>query len=99
MNAKSRKILQKIYFDPSHPAGFSTTGQLWKAAEKKIPKMLVQQWLESQDAYTLHRPLRKRFDRNIYIVNYIDDVWQSDLCDLQSLSKFNDNYKYLFILF
>jgi hypothetical protein len=95
MNAKSRKLLKKIYFDPSHPAGFSTADKLWKAAKKTVPKMQVQHWLESQDAYTLHRPLRKRFDRNRYIVNYIDDTWQADLCDMQSLSKYNDNFKYL----
>lgn len=95
MNAKSRKLLHKIYFDPSNAAGFGTADKLWKATKKKISKMNVEEWLENQETYTLHQPLRKKFDRNRFISNYIDDVWQADLCDMQSLSKYNDNFKYL----
>ena len=47
-----------------------------------------------QDAYTLHKPLRRRFPRNPYTVNNLD-VWVADLVDVQEFSKFNDNYKYL----
>ena len=57
----------------------------------------IKSWLEEQDAYTLHRPLRKRFKRNPYTVNNILDVWECDLIDVQALSKFNDNHKYLLI--
>ena len=47
-----------------------------------------------QDAYTLHRPIRKRFPRNAHTVNNINDVWEIDILDLSSLKKFN-NYRYL----
>jgi hypothetical protein len=53
------------------------------------------EWLEAQDVYTLHRPVRKRFPRNPYTVNYIMDVWLCDLVDVQGLSKYNDGIKYL----
>jgi len=52
-------------------------------------------WLQTQDAYTLHRCLRKRFPRNPYTVNNIDDVWEIDILDLSSLKKYNNNYRYL----
>jgi len=55
----------------------------------------MKEWLETQDAFTLHRPLRKRFPRNPYTVNNIDDVWELDILDLSSLKKFNNNYRYL----
>ena len=50
--------------------------------------------LEAQDAYALHRPIRKRLPRNPYTVN-IMDVWECDLVDLQGLSEYNDGIKYL----
>ena len=37
----------------------------------------------------------KRFPRNPYTVTNIDDVWEMDLANLSSLSKYNDKYKYL----
>jgi len=55
----------------------------------------VAQWLSGQDTYTLHKPVRKRFPRNQYTVTNIDDVWEMDLAELSSLSKYNDKYKYL----
>jgi len=42
----------------------------------------IKKWLEKQDAYTLHRPVRKRFHRNRYNVANIDDVWECDLVDV-----------------
>ena len=43
----------------------------------------------------MHKQLRHRFPRNPYTVNNILDVWECDLIDVQSLSKFNGNFKYL----
>jgi Integrase core domain len=95
MNAKEVKLLSKIYNDPANPAGFSTLDKLWKAVNKSIPKRNIKKWLESQNAYTLHRPLRKRFKRNHFTTSNIDELWQADLNDLKSLSKDNDGYVYI----
>ena len=43
----------------------------------------------------MHKPLRHRYHRNPYIVYNILDVWECDLINVPSLSKFNDNNKYL----
>ena len=43
----------------------------------------------------MHRPVRKRFPRNAYTVNNIDDVWEIDIMDLSSVKKYNDNHRYL----
>ena len=43
----------------------------------------------------MHRPVRKRFPSNPYTVTNVMDVWDCDLMDMQSLSKYNDNYNYL----
>ena len=42
-----------------------------------------------------HYTVRKHFPRNPYVVSNVMDVWEADLLDVQNVSKFNDNYKYL----
>ena len=86
--------LRNIYYNPKHAASFGSVAKLVKASNSK--KKDVQDWLASQNAYTLHKPVRKRFPRNPYTVTNIDDVWEADVSDLNSLSKYNNNYKYLF---
>lgn len=95
MSRRVNKILTDIYFNTKHPASFSTADTLWKATAKTIPKIKVQKWIEGQEAYTLHRPIRKRFPRNRYYVDNIDVVWQADLNDMRSLQAENDGYNYL----
>lgn len=55
----------------------------------------VRNWASSQDTYTLFKPVRRKFRRNYYIVTNINDLWESDLVDLQKLQKKNDGIKFL----
>lgn len=55
-------------------------------------------WLESQDAYTLHRPSRRKFPRLHYSVTNIDDLWQADLIELRNLKSYNEGYSYLWVI-
>ena len=50
-----------------------------------------------QDAYTLHKPIRRLFKRNRVIAGSIDQQWLMDLADMQSMQKFNDGYCYLLV--
>ena len=87
----------KLFYDPSKPSAFSSLAKLQAAIKqtkgKIFPLAKTQAWLERQDAYTLHKPVRKHFPRNPYIVTNLMNVWESDLLDVQSISKFNNNYK------
>ena len=63
--------------------------------KQKTPSQ-IKAWLETQDAYTLYRPLRKRFSRNPYTVHNINNLWEIDISGLISLKKYNNNnYRYL----
>jgi hypothetical protein len=84
--------LSKVYYDSKHAAGFGSVAKLVKASKKK--KRNVEEWLSGQDTYTLHKPARKRFPRSPYTVTNID-IWEMDLADLSSLSRYNDKHKYL----
>ena len=50
-----------------------------------------------QDTFTLHKPARRNFKRNRVIVEGIDEQWQMDLADMQSLKDYNDGYRYLHV--
>jgi len=85
---------------PPAPSASSSLHKLREAVrhvatrKRKTPGQ-IKAWLETQDAYTMHRPVRKRFPRNAYTVNNIDDVWEIDIMDLSSVKKYNDNHRYL----
>jgi len=94
--------ISDLYYDEGRPAGFSTWRKLRAAlvAESKKkgkPQYIAasRAWLEEQDAYTLHRSVRKRYARNPYTVTNIGDVWECDLLDVQSYAKYNDNFRYI----
>lgn len=87
--------LANIYYDTSHPAGFSGATPLINTVRDKYSKQSVTKWLQAQDTYTLHKPVRKRFPRNRYVVFAINELWQCDLNDLRGISKYNNGYNYI----
>ena len=95
---ETNKALSDIYYDLRKPESFSTLEALYKALKGKISKQVINKWLSAQLTYTLHKPRRKNFKRNYYEVDNIDNNWESDLIDLVSLAKHNDNYKYILII-
>lgn len=93
-----RKILSEIYYDISHPAGYSSMKKLYKAAKKILPSITLNQvkvWLRHQETYMRHRKVIRKFRRRKTIARGIDSIWQIDLCDLSKLSVFNRGYKFL----
>lgn len=87
------KKLEKVYYDPSHPAGFGGAQKLAQATG--VPLKKVKAWLAKQSTYTLHKPLKKKISRSPTIVAGIDHQWQADLSDLSSIAQKNKGYRYL----
>jgi len=50
--------------------------------KKKKSFDVIRAWLQKQDVYTLHRPVRERFARNLYTVTKLMDVWECALLDV-----------------
>jgi hypothetical protein len=91
--------LDRIYLNTRHPAGYSTPSRLWRAYDHKVSRKKVDAYLQGQDTYTLHKPARRRFPRNITYADTIDACWQADLADFQQLKEDNDDFMYvLFII-
>ena len=74
------------YYDPNKSGSFS--------GARRFPK----QWLQSQDTYTLHKPVRKKFKRKKTIVPGARFQMQADLVDFSLLKSYNDNYKYSLVV-
>jgi len=58
-----------------------------KGKPTKISVDIIRASFEKQDAYTLNRPVRKRFAPNTYTVTNVMDKWECDLLDVQAFAK------------
>lgn len=90
--------LKRIYYDTAGTGSYGGVNRLYKEAKKRgldVSQKHVQKFLTYQQAYTLHKPVRKTFARNHTYVSGIDKQWQADLADVQSLASKNDGIRFL----
>ena len=92
--------LKKLYLDPKFPGSYSSAYKFYQEVKNIHPKVTlkkVNEFLKSQDAYTLHKRTRKpKFRRTL--VFKPRDLWQIDLLDMQKYSKENDGYRYICVI-
>ncbi|GFV36194.1 uncharacterized transposon-derived protein F54H12.3 [Trichonephila clavipes] len=85
--------LRKLYFNPKEQGSFGGVERLSNASG--LRRRDVQKWLSQQDVYTLHKPVRYKFQRRKTIAYGVNELWQSDLLDMQNLSRYNKGYRYI----
>lgn len=85
---------RQTFYDPSHPAAFGSVARLAKALGDRGGDK-TRTWLRGQDAYTLHRQSRRKFQHRPTIVSGPGVQLQADLMDTSSLASDNDNVKFL----
>ena len=85
--------MEKVYYTASQPGSYGGIKPLIRYSGS--PGNSVKNWLRSQDAYTLHRSVRKKFARRKTFSKGINDVFQADLADMQNLARYNDNFRYM----
>ena len=85
--------MDKVYYEASKPGSYGGVRPLIRYSGVSSRK--AKTWLMSQDAYTLHKPIRKKFPRRKTFAKGIDDLYQCDLADMQNIARYNDNYRYL----
>lgn len=85
--------METVYYEPSKPGSYGGVRPLLRYSG--MPVKSVKGWLETQDAYTLHKPLIKKFPRRKTFAKGIDDLFQADLADMRNLAAYNDGYSYI----
>ncbi|CAD6239803.1 GSCOCG00012570001-RA-CDS, partial [Cotesia congregata] len=88
----------KQYYDPSNPMSYSGARNLVEKFKKNIPEEKINDWLATQDAYTRHRPTRRKVPRLHYNVNNIDDVWEADLVKIKFLKTYDDGVSFILVV-
>ena len=80
------------YYDPEKVGSFSGIQSF-----KKVSKH-PEAWLRSQETYTLHAPVRRKFPRQKTIVPGPNFQMQADLIDFSALKNYNDGFKYILVV-
>ena len=88
---QNEEKLNNIYYNTK--TGYSGINDIARKSEENVKS--VKTYLESQNVYTLHKPVRKKFERRKIFVYRIDEQWQADLVDMQLYSKENEGYNYM----
>lgn len=90
-----KKDVLRFYTDPEQPGSFTSVSKLQRHHFKKTKKKNIEQALEDVDAYTRHKPYKRRFPRRKTQTWGIDKQWQLDLIDMREFSKENKGYQYI----
>ena len=95
------EYLTQMYYNPKRAGALGGVERLYRDVKKDgkyaISRAQLKKWLMKQDTYTLHKPARRHYKRNRVIVGGIDELWQMDLADMQTMAAENDGYRYLLV--
>ena len=58
----------------------------------------VKRWLQNQESFSLHKPLRRSFHHLRVIVEGLNDQYKVDLADMQKLKDKNDGVHFLLVV-
>ena len=80
------EALKRIYHHPNDSGILGGVEKLLRHAKKLhisgVTKKWMQKLLQSEQAYRLHKPARRRVTKNHTYVAEIDAQWQADLADM-----------------
>ena len=76
------ELLKKKYLDPASKTAFRGATPLIRELREKNSKKKINEWLQSEDTFTLHRPVRQKFPRSHYNVINRDHLFEIDLADM-----------------
>ena len=74
-----RSKLHRQYYDQKRVGSYGGVAALQRVVPAERD---VERWLSMQDAYTLHKPVTRRFKRRCVVVGGPNQQWQADLVDV-----------------
>lgn len=82
-NTNLEQLIEKIYTTPESGASFTSANKIQEQLirDHKVHASLkdIQNWLDTNLTYSLHKRALHKFERNPTVVGYIDEQWQIDL--------------------
>lgn len=84
---------QEYYFKPEVPGSLGSSMSLWRALGKKNTLKQTKDILNKENAYTLHKPVRRRFPRRKVVIGGLCQQFEVDLIDVSNLN--NKPYRYI----
>ena len=102
IDKKALAAIKRAYFDiDSSTAAYSGIDKVYRIAKQEYPALTrkqVQQYLQGERTYTLHKPARKsRFKQLQTRPTGLNSHWQADLADFRMLKDENKGYTYLLV--
>lgn len=85
----------KLYYDPANVGSLGGVKRMQNQVKSLKQKKNVKSWLATQLAYSLHKPMRKKFPTRSYATSGLNDLWQMDLMEMIPYAKINGGYKYI----
>jgi transposase InsO family protein len=92
------KQLSNLYYSAGDPGSYGGVNRLYKRAKEvgiPVTQKDVSAYLSKQLPYAIHKPVRHTFQRNHTYAGHIDQQWQADLADMQTLAGENGGYRYI----
>ena len=86
-------MLEAAFVTPRAPGSFGGVQSLKRYTGETYGK--IKRFLAPQEAYTIHKPLRRKFPRRKTYSKGINDLYQADLVDLTNISRYNDKHRFL----
>lgn len=100
MGKNINKLLEKTYYNLNSPAAYAGILKIYNEAKLLDPTLKLKNLIEKlheERTYTLFKPIKKKFQRLKTIPSGLNTDWQCDLCIFDSLSEYNDGYKYMLV--
>lgn len=87
------------YLDPKHPGSLGGVKRFYEHNKKCLKNLEeAKHVLETSDVYTVNKPVRKKFQRNITSVTNLGQQYQADLADLKKFAKQNRGVQYILVV-
>ena len=90
VSEQQQRLLYQTYYNFKNGGAYSGFDKFWQSLENEgktdaLSKIGVKKWLNSQEAYSVHRPVIRHFKRRRV---YVDSINQQFEADLFVLDKF-----------
>lgn len=81
-------MVEQIYYNPQHHVSFCGLNSVKRHATgtRDLAQLLVK-----QDAYTIHRPAGRHFERRKTYSNGINDLFQTDIVAMSNVATYSNS--------